>query len=914
MAQIEFQSPGVFGIEKTPATAPDSLSPAVAGFIGWTDEGPVNTPVKVRSIEEFTSRFGQITSLGIIPISMRGYFGTGGRETWIVRVVPADAVTATSLITGGAPAGTAGAWTFSAIGEGVWGNELDVLIRGNRNFLNRTTGEWEKFDVLIRRPSAFDPTIAIAAEVYEAVQFDDPTSGDFVLNVITDERNPSQLVTLVQGAGGTPTALFGADVTDEVIGSGTGIALDNYTATLASVPVLDLTVNIKAQGALIADEAQTPVPTPNDVATNFTMTLPSGAVLDDSVRLFAGAQPVLIEAATVAPVPNSAATGFTIAAGSLSAKVHRETSVFRIRYASTASASGPNLLHTDVGGLTHDLSTTPVTVGLPMHPGTLTVDIDIGSGPVTQTASAAGVFPITPELPAGGTVDFDTGAMTGVTAALLAASTINESHNTASVITKTSSGDNLEVAAALAGALGVGTNTIDLVDSIVTPTGNGLIDFEAAVAPLTGIPVYVDFVPLLVVDDDIAGALTGDVGVGTNTVDHSTGDIDVTFSAAPGTGITIDASYSAGLIVTDDGLGNLIGDVDLSGTNTINYDTGAIDVTFSATVPVAVGNILADYRNLPKENIYPFTLGANGTAIGRSDISDPLLLESQRKGIYALDSIEEPINVVVPDFEGVANVQLDLIDFAENRNQGPGTRFAILGASAGMTVPEVIQYNQVTLAADSRAAAFYYPNVRFVNEINNTVELLPVTPFIAAVYAKTAANKNVGKSPGGVEDGALDAPGTVGPELELTLSDRDALYQSRINPVFTSSATGFVVWGVRTLSLEPRWRYVNARLLHNFLMHRLFLILQFAVFENNGPALWLRIEQAVKGFMDSLFRLGYFAGNTAAEAFFVKANASNNNAATVNQGRVIVDIGFSPNKPAEFVIFRLQQPAGQTTP
>ena len=144
----------------------------------------------------------------------------------------------------------------------------------------------------------------------------------------------------------------------------------------------------------------------------------------------------------------------------------------------------------------------------------------------------------------------------------------------------------------------------------------------------------------------------------------------------------------------------------------------------------------------------------------------------------------------------------------------------------------------------------------------------------------------------------------------MTLTDRDNLYSSRINPVFDSSATGFVVWGVRSLSRDTRWRYVNSRLLHNFLMHRLFLLLQFAVFENNGPALWIRIEQAIKGFMDSLFRLGFFAGERADQAFFVKANGSNNNDQTIKEGKVIIDIGFSPNRPAEFVIFRLQQPSG----
>jgi phage tail sheath protein FI len=84
------------------------------------------------------------------------------------------------------------------------------------------------------------------------------------------------------------------------------------------------------------------------------------------------------------------------------------------------------------------------------------------------------------------------------------------------------------------------------------------------------------------------------------------------------------------------------------------------------------------------------------------------------------------------------------------------------------------------------------------------------------------------------------------------------------------------------------------------------------VFENNGPALWLKIETAVDGYMRSLYRLGYFAGNNESDAYFVTCNGTNNNAATVAAGRAIVDVGFSPATPAEFVIFNLQQPVGQT--
>jgi hypothetical protein len=191
-----------------------------------------------------------------------------------------------------------------------------------------------------------------------------------------------------------------------------------------------------------------------------------------------------------------------------------------------------------------------------------------------------------------------------------------------------------------------------------------------------------------------------------------------------------------------------------------------------------------------------------------------------------------------------------------------------------------------------------------------------VTPFAAGVYAKTAFNRNVGKAPAGIEDGALSGNGTVGPEFSRQVMDiavRDDLYQSRINPLFNSVATGFVVWGARSASKEMRWRYVQARTLHDFLMESLRRQLQWAVFENNGPNLWLKIETTLKGYMSSLYRAGYFAGVTEAQAYFVKCNRGNNNQSTIDSGKVIIDVGFSPFKPAEFVIFTLQQPASFIT-
>jgi phage tail sheath protein FI len=975
------------------------------GIIGWTERGPVNTPIEVRSVEEYTSFFGPINQRGLVAISMRAFFGTGGQRAWVVRVVPADATEATVDID--APA----KWTFTANGAGEWGNDLVIQIEGNRNFFDRTAGSegYTKYDLKVLQPTSFDPNILGAAETFEAIQFDDPLASDYILAAMTDPRNPSLLVNITAGVGGTPAAFDRLAVEDLVIGAGDALGTTQFTGTLAPVPIITQSLRIIAADVAVADEDQstgvvsgpnllftnpgvgathdlstTPItadlpmipglvtlsidigagpvvqtddgagafpitaelpaggtvdyntgaltgvtasllasssiteshtssavtPAIDSAATGFTFALPTAPILDGSLRLFGARSPAVAnELVTVTGAIDDANTVYTVAAGGLSDKVHRETTVFRLKYAATGSSSGPNLLHTDGGGgLTHDLSTTPVTVSLPVHPGTLSLALDVGGAQTITDDGAGNLSGTGGSLPLGGTINYDTGAMTGITAALTASSTIDETHNTSSIITKTSTGDNLELGAALAGAVTAGT--IDLVDNVTAPTANGPLSFTTSVSPTAGTMFYLDYVRLMVVESDVAGNLTGDIGIGNNLADFTTGVVDVEFTAPLLAGLTLDASYQTGQIAVDDGLGNLIGDVDAAGSNTVDYETGDYDITWDSAPPDGT-SILANYVKVTRVWQYALAGGTNGTAITRADISEPSL-EDAREGIFAFDDVEDPLNLVVPDFEGSLFVQADVVDYAEARN----TRFYIMGFANGTTREEAIKYVLVDQAFDTKVAAIYWPNIYFVNEVSERPELIPVTPFVAGVYAKTAFNKNVGKSPAGIEDGALDANGTVGPEFGNLINDirvRDDLYQSRINPLFNSDATGFVVWGARSLSTEFRWRYINARLLHNFLMDAISRNLQWAVFENNGPQLWVKIETALKGFMGSLYRQGYFAGTVEAQAFFVTCNATNNNQGTVNEGKVIIDIGFSPFKPAEFIIFRLSQPASTIT-
>lgn len=969
MPIIEYRSAGVYGQEVDPARAPDQFSPAKMGITGWTQKGPTNFPIEVRSVEDFTRVFGPINTRGVVPQSIRAFFGTGGERAWVNRIAPADSTFASVGID--STPGPA-KWTFTANGQGLWGNDLKIRVSGNRNFLNQTTKSWDKFDLQILAPADFNPAFDDAVETYEAVQFDDPSASDYILNVIQDPRRPSLLVTTTIGVGGTPTAMLPVTVLSESIGTGGGAPLSQrFLATLSNVPVLANTLRLTAVSGSTLHEPTTPTTGAiNGTNTDFELQLTNLPVVEGSTRVFYQRASIANEVLPAsAGLINGANKTFTFNAGVLDNPAHREETVFRLKYAGAAAA--PQTL-TTIGGTpaTYDLSTTPLAT-TPVHPGTLAISVNVeGVGLATITDDGAGnLTGGGGSLPLGGTVNYDTGALTGITAELAASSTVVANHDVSSVITKaqvqtlnvsgvggtftpgdtitqgpvsaplisfasgvmkvgpitggvfaagaiTGSGpgtatvdseyfDNLEQGVPLLGSVdGAGINTIDLVDSQTTDyPGSGVVEVTTLVAPIAGTFFYVDYVALGRIYSNTSGNLLGDV-TSTSVINADTGLIDLSTTSAPLTGSTIDVLYDTGQYAADNGLGVIVGDVDPDGENTIDYNTGALDFTWAVPPPAATP-ITAAYTKLSSAVQYQMTGGADGTVITRNDVSNPTL-EGSKAGIYAFDLVEEPINLVVPDFAGSSFVQADIVDFCDARQD----RYAIFALANGTTVAEAIQYVLVTQAFDTKNAAIYYPNTWFINDSTELPELLPCSPFVAGVYAKTARNKNVGKSPAGIVDGALDAPGTVGPEYRLTRLDQDNLYQARINPLPTDAAGGYRVNGARGLSKTPRWRYVNARLLHIFLMYTTKLQLQWTVFENNGPQLWQKIETALRGYYGSLFRLGYFFGQTQEEAFFIKCNANNNSQVTIDQGRVNIDIGFSPNKPAEFVVFTLTQPAG----
>ncbi len=179
---------------------------------------------------------------------------------------------------------------------------------------------------------------------------------------------------------------------------------------------------------------------------------------------------------------------------------------------------------------------------------------------------------------------------------------------------------------------------------------------------------------------------------------------------------------------------------------------------------------------------------------------------------------------------------------------------------------------------------------------------VPPSGHVAGIWARNDAERGVHKAPANeVVNGAL------GLDFRMTNQDQGTLNNAGVNGIRFFRDAGYVVWGARTLTKDPEWRYLNIRRLFNMIEESIAESTRWIVFEPNDDLLWASIRRDVGAFLTDQWRQGALMGSTPEEAFFVKCDAENNPPDSVQLGRVIFDIGIAPLFPAEFVIFRISQ-------
>jgi phage tail sheath protein FI len=292
-------------------------------------------------------------------------------------------------------------------------------------------------------------------------------------------------------------------------------------------------------------------------------------------------------------------------------------------------------------------------------------------------------------------------------------------------------------------------------------------------------------------------------------------------------------------------------------------------------------------------------------------VGDP----AERTGFGGLEAVDEVTMVAVPDLmgayqrgaidlESVKTVQLAMIAHCELM----GDRMAIIDPPPGLSPQQAKEWRTDLAGYDSKYAALYYPWVKVFDAATGTNRFVPPSGHLAGVWARSDNSRGVHKAPANEV-----VRGAVALESQLTRTEQELLNPIGVNCIRSFPGRGIRVWGARTLSSDPAWRYLNVRRLFNYLEESILGGTQWVVFEPNDDALWARIRRTISAFLVMEWRRGALFGLTPDEAFFVKCDRETNPAESIDAGQVVCEIGIAPVKPAEFVIFRLAQVSGGTS-
>ncbi|MBV6625821.1 MAG: phage tail sheath family protein [Rivularia sp. (in: Bacteria)] len=293
--------------------------------------------------------------------------------------------------------------------------------------------------------------------------------------------------------------------------------------------------------------------------------------------------------------------------------------------------------------------------------------------------------------------------------------------------------------------------------------------------------------------------------------------------------------------------------------------------------------------------------------------------ENDKTGIYALEKADLFNLLCIPPRkrgEAVAddNAGKDLLakalKYCKKRRA-----MLIVDPPTAWTDPSKVQDETIgvdKLNLRDKNAIIYYPNVKLPDpNKENRLQEFPPCGVVAGIFARTDAQRGVWKAPAGTE---ATLSGVRELAYKMTDGENGQLNPIGVNCLRTFRVYGNVVWGARTLvgadQLASEWKYVPVRRLALFMEESLYRGTQWVVFEPNDEPLWAQIRLNIGAFMNNLFRQGAFQGSSPKEAYFVKCDKDTTTQNDIDRGIVNIIVGYAPLKPAEFVIIKFQQIAG----
>ncbi|EXI67908.1 MAG: major tail sheath protein [Candidatus Accumulibacter adjunctus] len=228
-------------------------------------------------------------------------------------------------------------------------------------------------------------------------------------------------------------------------------------------------------------------------------------------------------------------------------------------------------------------------------------------------------------------------------------------------------------------------------------------------------------------------------------------------------------------------------------------------------------------------------------------------------------------------------------------------RVAILDSGDGQSIGDVRSMRAKIDSARGHAA-LYYPWVRVLDPITRQEINLPPSGFVAGIYARNDVDRAVYKAPANEV-----VRSAIGFEFLLNKAQQEVLNPEGVNCLRFFEGRGFRLWGARTVSSDPEWKYVNVRRYFGYLERSIDKGTQWAVFEPNGEALWANVRRTIEDFLLNEWQSGALLGDKPEKAYFVRCDRSTMSQNDLDNGRLICLIGVAPLKPAEFVIFRIGQ-------
>lgn len=269
-------------------------------------------------------------------------------------------------------------------------------------------------------------------------------------------------------------------------------------------------------------------------------------------------------------------------------------------------------------------------------------------------------------------------------------------------------------------------------------------------------------------------------------------------------------------------------------------------------------------------------------------------------GLAGLATIDEITMLIAPDAVSggdlLKEVQGPMVEQCELLHD----RVAILDAPRGLDVQGVKEWRETGLGASS-FAALYYPWIEVYDPQADRPLLVPPSGHVAGVWNRSDDSRGIWKAPANEEVG-----GVLGLERQISDVEQGGLNDVGVNAIRAFRGRGIRIWGARTLATDE-WVYLNVRRLFNYVEESIKDGTAWVVFEPNEEQLWQRITRTVNAFLIGLWRQGALVGAKPEQAFFVKCDAETNPDDLQEKGIVTIQVGIAPARPAEFVVFNIQQ-------